>query len=460
MLKQAKHATSSRLQGYPHRLKTLMHEEVWQLDLSHLTRFKRFVYTQLRVLYIVGNTFLEDRITLQASGLTFTMLLSIAPFLAVAFSLLKAFGIHNRLKPLLAGFLAPLGPNANEITTRLLTFVDNVDVGALGAVGLLTLFITVLSLMGNIEHAFNRIWRVKMPRTLSRRFSDYLSVLLVGPVLVFVGLGIIASLQSSTLVQALIAIEPFGAMIFSILRLVPYFVLWGAFTFMYVFMPNTLVKLASAVLGGLVAAILWVSAGWTFAAFVATSTKYYAIYSSFAILLLFLFWFYVGWVVVLLGAVVAFAHQHLNEYHGERRAHLASMAERERLVLYSMTLIGQHFYQKKPPWTAEGLARRLRAPIPLVRELLRILADRRLVVAASNGEGYVPACDLEKIGIKEILDTLRQEGETHAMPGKSDKTDAVHEVIEEMDRAVATTLKDKSLKTLVLSQNLPDSASE
>ena len=171
----------------------------------------------------------ENHKTLQASALTFSMLLSIAPFLAVTFSVLKAFGVHNQLQSMLVEFLAPLGPNAGEVTTRLITFVNNMHVGALGAVGLVALFITIVSLIGNIEQAFNRIWGVRAPRRLARKFSDYLSVILVGPVLVFSALGIIASLQSSTLVQRLIAIEPIGTMILTGLRLVPYLMLWGGF---------------------------------------------------------------------------------------------------------------------------------------------------------------------------------------------------------------------------------------
>lgn len=451
---------STRLHSYMHRLNTLILEDVWQLEPAELTKFRRFLYRQLRLVYIVAHGFMDNRLTLQASALTFSMLLSIAPFLAVAFSVLKAFGVHNQLQPILAEGLAPLGPSADEITTRLITFVSNVNVGALGAVGLITLFITIVSLMGNIENAFNRIWGVKTPRRLARKFSDYLSVLLVGPVLVFSALGIIASLQSSTLVQRLMSIEPFGTLIVTGLELLPYLMLLGAFSFMYVFMPNTSVNLGSALMGGLVAAILWVTAGWGFAGFVASSTKYTAIYSSFAILLLFLIWFYVGWVIVLFGAEVAFANQHLRTYQGGRRASLASMVEREQLALRIMLLVGQRFLVGKPPWAADDLAKRLNAPVRLVTELLHILAEKRLLTAVSDGQAYLPARDLERIGIKDILDTLRTFGEPQMVRAKGDHKEVVDEVVEEVDRAVSTTLGGKNLKNLLLSEHPVDSASD
>ena len=223
-------------------------------------------------------------------ALAFKTLLSIAPLLAVIFSILKGFGVHNRIEPVLAEALAPLGDKGQEVAGHLVGFVDKMSAGALGSVGLVTLFITVLSLMGTIEQAFNTIWRVRFPRKLARRFSDYLSVLLVGPVLVFAALTITATLQSNSFVRNLLALEPFGTVMLMLLRLLPYVTLWGAFTLSYLFIPNTRVRLRSALVGGLVAALLWQTIGWGFATFVASSTRYYAIYSSFAILLLFLLW--------------------------------------------------------------------------------------------------------------------------------------------------------------------------
>ncbi len=256
------------------------------------------------------------------------------------------------------------------------------------------------------------------------------------------------------------SIEPFGTLIVTGLELLPYLMLLGAFSFMYIFMPNTSVNLGSALMGGLVAAILWVTAGWGFAGFVASSTKYTAIYSSFAILLLFLIWFYVGWVIVLFGAEVAFANQHLRTYQGGRRASLASMVEREQLALRIMLLVGQRFLVGKPPWTADDLAKRLNAPVRLVTELLHILAEKRLLTVVSDGQAYLPARDLERIGIKDILDTLRTFGEPQMVRAKGDHKEVVEEVVEEVDRAVSTTLSGKNLKNLLLSQHPADSASD
>ena len=254
---------------------------------------------------MVVRDFVQNLVKLQAMALAFETLLSLAPLLAVVFSLLKAFGVHNRMEPALAEALAPLGEKGQEITDHLIGFVDKMSASALGSVGLVTLFITVLSLMSTIEDSFNHVWRVKSPRRLARRFSDYLSAIVVGPVLVFAAVTITATLQNNAIVHALASLQAFGAVILFLLRLIPYITLWGAFTFVYIFIPNTRVRLSSALVGGLVAALLWQTVGWGFAVFVTSSTRYYVIYSSFAILLLFLLWLHVGWMIVLLGAQVA-----------------------------------------------------------------------------------------------------------------------------------------------------------
>ena len=253
-------------------IKTKVLDQLFDIEPADLTRFKRAFHLLIKISLMVARDFIENLVKLQAMALAFKTLLSLAPLLAVIFSILKAFGVHNRMEPALAEALGPLGEKGQEITAHLIGFVDKMKAGALGSVGLVTLFITVLSLIGTIEQAFNHIWRVRSPRKLTRKFSDYLSVILVGPVLVFAALTITATLQSNTFVQKLMSLEPFGTVILGLLRLVPYLTLWGAFTFVYFFVPNTRVKLRSALIGGLVAALLWQTAGWGFTVFVASSS--------------------------------------------------------------------------------------------------------------------------------------------------------------------------------------------
>jgi len=440
------------------QIKDKVLDQVWEAEFSNLTRFKRLIHALIKMVLMVAGDFIEKLVKLQAMALAFKTLLSLAPLLAVVFAVLKSFGVHNRMEPALAEALAPLGEKGQEITVHLIGFVDQMRVGALGSVGLVTLFITVVSLLGTIEESFNHIWRVKSPRKLTRKFSDYLSVILVGPVLVFAAVTVTATLQSNAFVQKLMSLEPFGTVILTLLKLVPYVTLWGAFTFVYFFVPNTRVKLKAALVGGLMAAILWQTVGWGFAAFVASSTRYYAIYSSFAILLLFLLWLHVGWVIVLLGAQVAYAYQHLHLYQEDREELARSPAGREQLALHMMFLVGRNFYHGLDPMSVSELANQLSLPAGLVYDFMEMFHRARLVLPLADEETFVLGRNPETIGIKEILDCVRNAGNVQTSPGKRTKEDqSIDEILTQADQSVAEVLEGMNLQSLILDQSPPPS---
>ncbi len=446
--------SSREKKGSLEQFKTKVIDLIWDTEISEVTRFKGLIHSLLKIGFMVSRDFIENLVNLQAMALAFKTLLSLAPLLAVIFSILKAFGVHNRMEPALAQALAPLGEKGQEITAYLIGFVDKMNAGALGSVGLASLFITVLSLMGTIEDAFNRIWHVKAARKLTRKFSDYLSVILVGPVLVFAALTITATLQSNTFVQKMISLEPFGTVILALLKFVPYFTLWGAFTFLYVFIPNTRVKLTSAVVGGLVAALLWQTVGWGFTVFVASSTRYYAIYSSFAILLLFLLWLHVGWVIVLLGAQVTYAHQHIRFYERERELLVNSPAGREKLALHMMFLIGRNFFHGLDPLSVSALAGQLYLPAGLVRDFMETFRQSRLVLPVADEEIFVLARDPERISIKDILDCVRNSGAKKPAFRTEDEV-TIEELLREVDDSVTQTLEGKSLQSFIVEHTPP-----
>jgi membrane protein len=442
------------------QMKNRMVEQVMETELDELTRFKRWLHSALMIVVMVWQDFFQNLVKLQAMALAFKTLLSLAPLLAVLFSILKAFGVHNRMEPALAQALAPLGDKGREITVYLIGFVDKMSAGALGTVGLVTLFIAVLSLMDSIEDSFNHIWRVRVARRLARKFSDYLSAILVGPVLVFAAVTITATLQNSAIVRALLSLEALGKLLLILLQLLPYWTLWGAFTFVYVFIPNTRVRLRSAAAGGLIAAILWQSVGWAFARFVASSTQYYAIYSSFAILLLFLLWLYVGWVIVLLGAQVAYAHQHIFYFKGDRQFLAQSPAGREKLALHTLHLVGRNFYYGLDPMTVADLALHLRIPAGIAKEFLEMFAEARLVLPVNDGETYVLGRDPETIQIKAILDCVKNSGKKAKVPeDRSPEEDEIDELVAAIDESTARALEDKTLQSLILSLPPPEARS-
>jgi membrane protein len=434
------------------QIKSQVFDKVLDTELSELTRLKRWIHTSLKIAVMVGRDSFQNLVKLEAMALAFKTLLSLAPLLAVIFSILKGLGVHNRVEPALAEALAPLGDKGQEITAHLIGFVDKMKAGALGSIGLVTLFVTVLSLMGTIEESFNRIWRVKASRKLSRKFSDYLSALLVGPVLVFAAVTITATLQNNTIVQALVSLQALGTVILVLLKLVPYLTLWGAFTFVYIFIPNTRVKLQSALVGGFVAAVLWQTVGWGFTVFVASSTQYYAIYSSFAILLLFLLWLHVSWVIVLLGAQVSYAHQHIHFFEGDRQLLAQSPAGREKLALHLMLLIGRKFYHGLDPMSVAELANQLRLPAGVVKEFMDMFTQTKLVLPLAIEDTFVLGRDPEMISIKEILDCVRNAGKKiKTQVDRSKEENEVNSLLADLDQSLVKTLEGRNLQGLILS---------
>ncbi len=294
---------------------------ILDVDLASLPRWKAWAYGLLRIGYVVVRDLGDGMLTLRAMSLVYTTLLSMVPLLAISFFVLKGFGVHNQIEPFLRNVLAPLGEEGLEISARIIEFVENVEVGVLGLVGFILLFYTVVSLMQKIERAFNFTWHITQSRSFAQRFRDYLSVVVVGPVLVFASLGITGSLMNNSVVEALSAMVLVGDAIEIAGRLVPYLMIVGAFTFIYIFMPNTKVKFRSALTGGIVAGVLWNTAGWVFASFIVASTTYTVIYSTFATLIMFMIWLYLGWLILLVGASIAFYDQH-PEHIGARRGKL------------------------------------------------------------------------------------------------------------------------------------------
>jgi len=413
-----------------------LHHLVWDEHRPARPRWRRWLIELARLGVCVTRDFTSGALTLRATGLVFTTLLSLVPLLAVSFSVLKGFGVHNRVEPVLLHLLAPLGARAAEVTNRIVGFVDNIKVGVLGAVGVALLLYTAVSLVQKIEEAFNYTWNVDRRRTLVRRFSDYFSVIVIGPVLVFLALGITASMASSSVVQAILSIEPFGSLLRLVTRLLPYLLVISAFTFIYLLIPNTRVRFGPALFGGVVAGVLWETVGRLFAAFVVTSTNYTAIYSGFAILLLFMIWLHVSWIILLTGSTIAFYRQY-PEYlavGGRRGVHL-SPAQSERLALAVTLAVTRDWYAGAPPPYRDALAHRLSVPVQPVDDVLTALLGAGLLVPAGGGEGgFLPGRPPERTPAKAVLDAVRHHAERKRALPRGDTVDV--RIMRDVDAAL------------------------
>lgn len=435
------------------RLNDFFSRELWHIDVSSHDTFRAFLIKLLRLLYASVREFREGELTLRAMSLVYTTLLSLVPLLAFSFSVLKAFGVHNQLEPLLYNFLSPLGPQGNEIAQKILEFVERTKVGVLGSIGLAMLVYTVISLIHKIEEALNHIWKIEKSRSFARRFSDYISIILIGPVLVFTAIGLTATVQSNAIVQRLLSMEPLGTFIVILGKLLPYIFVSAVFTFIYILIPNTKVKFTSALLGGLVAGVLWQTIGWVFASFVVSSTKYTAIYSGFAVVILFLIWVYLSWLTLLIGADISFCHQNLKFLTLKKEAFNLSGKLKEKLSVLIMFLIGYNFYHDKDRWTLGALVDHLGLPPEPIQNTLTQLVDKKLIIETVDDiPSYLPARDIETIKLKEILDTARNNKEvSKAIENRLSSITEVDAVLERVDDSIESALGEQTVKSLVLS---------
>lgn len=348
----------------------------------------------------------EEGLDYRATSLAYTTLLTIVPGLAFIFSLLKTFGVNRHLEPFLLELLAPLGDKAALLTDKILDFVTRINVGLLGFMGLAVLIHVSVAMLGKIETAFNHIWRVTQPRTLARRTGDYISVIVLGPLLMFSAIGLTASMPAAAAVRRLIAHEPFGTLFFLGGKLLSILLVIAAFTFVYLYIPNTRVPWRAALLGGTVGGLAWKLVGFLFAHFVTTSASYHAIYSSLVIVILFMIWLDLSWLILLIGGQAALYFQHPCFLQGHRRFEDLGSRTREGLGLSLMVLIARRYVAQEPPVSCDVLADRLGLPWVTVKEALDRLRASALIEETAD-EAYLPARDIDGVTVREILGHMR-----------------------------------------------------
>ncbi|MGE0347885.1 YhjD/YihY/BrkB family envelope integrity protein [Hydrogenophaga sp.] len=404
-----------------------------------------------RTVLILGRDLAFGQLTLRAMGLVYTTLLSIVPLLALSFSVLKAFGVTNQIQPMLLNLLAPLGEKGGEIALRITGFIANMNVGVLGAVGLALLLYTSVSLIQKIEESLNFIWHAPRARPLGERFTRYLTVLMVGPILVFSALGATATVMNIELVRGLMEVDVLSQLAQALSRLVPYLLITAAFTFIYLFMPNTRVRLLPALVGGAVGGIAWQTAGWAFALFIASSNNYAAIYASFAILILFMIWLYLSWLVLLFGASVAFYLQHPEYLYMRGGEPRLSNRMRELLALSIMERVARSFMHGEAAPSQDALTQHLKVPGHVLMVVLDALERKELVVATADEPcGYLPSRSPDRIPLAEVLEAVRAADEDGFLsPSAVPTPAAVDGLLMQLQQASATALAGKSLHDLV-----------
>ncbi len=398
------------------KLISFISTDIWRIEARKQPKLKSFLLRQIRTFLLAIKGFQEDNLQLRASALTFFSILSIVPVVAMAFGVAKGFGFQKILEEQLMAQFSGQQEVMIQVTTFANTLLENTKGGLVAGIGVAVLFWTVINVLGNIELSFNYIWGVKTPRSLGRRFSDYLSIMFICPILVIASSSatvfIASQVQNITSqIQILGALSPY---IFTALKILPYTLYWVLFTFVYIFMPNTKVKFSSALLAGIIAGTIYQVVQFIYIDFQIGVSQYNAIYGSFAALPLFLVWVQISWTIVLFGAEISFAHQNVDTYEFEPDCLGVSSYFKKIISLRIMNLVSKSFAKEEPPLTDDEISDRLETPIRLVRQIIFDLVHSGLLTeipGKDNKESsYQPAHDICEITIKYAIDALDRRG--------------------------------------------------
>ncbi len=435
------------------KVKKFLTQDIWRIRLKDLPRSKSLLVNYLRVVILALRGFAEDKCQLRASALTFYSLLSIVPVVAMAFGIAKGFGFEKVLEEQLVEKFQ----GQEEIMTRVVefaqSFLENTKGGLIAGIGIALLFWTVIKVLGNIELSFNHIWGIKTSRTLLRKFSDYLAIMLICPILLIVSssLTVFITSQIQLITEKISLLGVFSPLIFLFLKLLPFCMLWLLFSVIYIVMPNTKVKFSSGIVAGIIGGTVYQIVQWIYISFQIGASKYGAIYGSFAALPLFLVWLQLSWLIVLFGAEISFAHQNVQTYEFEPDCLNVSRNLKRSLSLRVVHLSVKNFSSGSIPLTAEQISEQLEIPIRLLNEILFDLVNAGILVEVKTPDmrvfAYQPARDINCLTIQYVIDALDDYGADSLPVQRTDELEQIEESLKSFH-----TIIEKSPSNLLLSK--------
>ena len=432
-------------------------QDIWAVDLRALPRIRSALYRLVRILFLTARSFVRDECFFRAAALTYITVLSIVPLLAFAFSVLKGLGyyerwVEQRIRPWLHDLFGGEAVQLRQAIDTLLDKVRDTDVSGLGLIGIVILIWAVIRLLGTIEGTFNQIWGVRRPRSPVRRLTDYMTMVIVMPILLGFAIGTTTAAQNLVFVEVVERYLHLGELIRLVLGLMPLFIGWAAFTFAYMALPNVRARFSSALIGGAVGGGLWYLALLLHVKAQIGIASYQLIYAGFAAIPIFLIWVQVSWVIVLLGAELAFAHQNEPAYSRIANYRASGQAVRRRVALRAMTRICGAFLAGTEPLSAEEIALELKIPIRSVEDVLSVLRDAGIVLATDPAEAgiFLPARDPSRITIKGVMDALDGMAEGHTVPARTAVDREVDRLLTRMEAQVEASACNRTLRDLAL----------
>ena len=392
-------------------------EDIWLLHEQKLPLFKATLIKSLKIIILSVQGFSRDLCPLRASALTLYSILSIVPIIAMLFGIAKGFGFETMLEQQLLEH----APDQDTLVLQLIRFAQNLlestKGGVIAGIGIVVLFWTIINVIGNIEESFNFIWKIGKGRSISRKFSDYLSLMLLAPVLLIAASSMTVFLKTKiTWLITVIHLPEFGTwLVLRGLSLSPLVLMIVLFAFTFIFMPNHKINYKAGIIAAMVTGILYHLSQWAYLSLQIGASSYNAVYGSFAALPLFVVWLQVGWMIVLLGCEVAFFLQNYEIYRNNNRFSDLSFSLKKVIALQITHLIIKYFIQLDKPLTATEIATKLVIPIAVIQPVLLNLTASHIIVEFKDqdevDEVYQPAVDINRLTIAYIINALEQCGQ-------------------------------------------------
>ncbi|MBQ2843250.1 MAG: YihY/virulence factor BrkB family protein [Alistipes sp.] len=426
---------------YPFFTETIFNRE----DRSWKNPVKRTLVRIYKLIFYMVRGMLNHGTLIRSAAMTYYTITSLVPIVAVAFALVKGFGLADTL----VGSLYGLFPQYPEVIDYVVSFAENAlartQGGLMASVALLMLFWSVIQLFSAIESAFNNIWEVKTTRSIARQWSDYLAVTLIVPIL-----WIVAYATGSHLEDVLRDTWYFNLLS----RLLSMLFMWLMFTLLYLIIPNAKVKFTSALTAGIVAGTIFLLFQWGYVFLQKSMTSYNAIYGSFAALPLFLLWVQISWQILLIGGELSFAFQNITRFGEEHEWQRISYDQRRKVMLATMLIIVRHFQSRGGALSAAEIRRELNLPTRIINDVLFQLTKAGQLIDARKNEdereaSYAPAYDIAQMSIYGVLSAVENHGDNPLEFDTESDLKRVEEILDGMKQDSLTSPRNVRLIDLL-----------
>jgi membrane protein len=416
---------------------------IWHTPLSEISKGRIFLFKQLKIIMLAARGFLNDKVQLRASALTFYSLLSIIPVAAIAFAIAKGFSLDQNLTQMITNKFDSQPEVLNWLLKNARNAIEQTRGGPIAGVGVVILFWSVMSLLNRIESSFNHIWQVRSSRPWYRKFTDYITIMLIAPFFIILSgsIKVFIGTELTEFMTRAPILDFFKPLITFLIKFAPYLISWTILTILFIIMPNAKVKFVPAMISGVVAGTILQILQWFYVDLQFGITKLNAIYGSFAAFPLLILFLQSSWIVVLLGAELSFANQNFLHYELESVSLNISNYQKRALIVMILHMIILNFSLGEKPISAETIAQNLKIPVRLARDILQDLTNAKLVSVLHENEHkerlYQPALDINKLTISFVFSRLDKKGIEQTVVSRTKDYNKVITILDKFDKLIA-----------------------